>query len=187
MNTIKLTDKQKKLAEDNIRLAFKHTTFLYNNSFIKSKLSFEEIQESCLYALILAARGYRPERNIKFSTYAYKAMDRQTLRDARNTQAIHIPKYKHISSPRIVSLSKLDFDVLEDKYEKKLIISKMDLSCLKKREREIFKLYYVKGLRLHQIGKRFDITKERVRQIKDRCIEKIREFYETHDIEEAYG
>jgi RNA polymerase primary sigma factor len=74
----------------------------------------------------------------------------------------------------------------EDKRPDRLVFQKMDqdfvrraLSDLSDRERTIIEMYY--GLHnqepktLKEIGKNFDITRERVRQIKEHAIEKLRQ------------
>jgi len=48
------------------------------------------------------------------------------------------------------------------------------LGDLPDREREVLTLYYLDGLKLHQIGSRYGLTRERIRQIKNRALERAR-------------
>ncbi|WP_022835047.1 sigma-70 family RNA polymerase sigma factor [Salisaeta longa] len=61
------------------------------------------------------------------------------------------------------------------------------LSTLQDREAEITRLYYGLGrehrLTLEEIGKRFDLTRERVRQIKEKALRKLRQRHRREDLE----
>jgi RNA polymerase primary sigma factor len=61
------------------------------------------------------------------------------------------------------------------------------LSALHDREAEITRLYFGIGrehpLTLEEIGKRFDLTRERVRQIKEKALRKLRQRHSKQDLQ----
>ncbi len=69
-----LTEEQKKLAEDNYPLVW---WFLNKYVLAPGTISRHEIDECSgylIFNLCLAAESFDPERNIKFSSYAIKAL-----------------------------------------------------------------------------------------------------------------
>jgi RNA polymerase primary sigma factor len=65
------------------------------------------------------------------------------------------------------------------------------LSMLHAREAEITRLYFGIGrehpLTLEEIGKRFDLTRERVRQIKEKALRKLRQRHRREDLQTHMG
>jgi RNA polymerase primary sigma factor len=65
------------------------------------------------------------------------------------------------------------------------------LSMLHPREAEITRLYFGIGrehpLTLEEIGKRFDLTRERVRQIKEKALRKLRQRHRREDLQTHIG
>ncbi len=65
------------------------------------------------------------------------------------------------------------------------------LSMLHPREAEITRLYFGVGrehpLTLEEIGKRFDLTRERVRQIKEKALRKLRQRHRREDLQTHIG
>lgn len=98
---------------------------------------------------------------------------------------------RHISmdAPLLGSEDHSLADVLENsdtpRTDKKLILESLQreiersLSTLTEREREIVKMFYgigfKDGLTLDEIGHKFDLTRERVRQIKEKAIRRLRQ------------
>ena len=69
---------------------------------------------------------------------------------------------------------------LEDKYDAKLTVTKL-MECLSSKERKIIELRYGVGtnkpLTLEQVGTRFLSSRERIRQIEAKALEKMRQYY----------
>lgn len=87
-NTTPLTPEQSELAAKNYKLAW--DAFL--NHRPRGVDDSDETLSAAFEGLILAARGYRPEMKLCFSTYAMYWMKREMQRAARQG-VIHVPDY----------------------------------------------------------------------------------------------
>jgi RNA polymerase primary sigma factor len=71
---------------------------------------------------------------------------------------------------------KADFDLMKESLQTEI---ERTLDTLSEREKEIIKLYFGigmnHGLTIDEIGEKFDLTRERVRQIKEKALKRLRQ------------
>lgn len=130
--------------------------------------------------LITAAKNFNPSFGTKFITYADRWI--------RQSIAEYVKNYnldtEFTGADDYVFDNEVDVDLIDDEFEERVhsIQSREDavnelMTCLSKRENEVLTAYF--GLNgkeqqtLEEIGKTMSLTQERVRQIKDKCIEKL--------------
>jgi len=171
---MKLTEEEKQKVEDNIGLVY---SFYYK--FLKSKeenflFDKEGMQSELLLTLCQAIKGFNPNRNIKFSTYAYRSFHNAHL---RYMEKYIKNKQKFIQCDSINSLA-------ENNYSYKKIVDWKGIKCicekgrtnLTKKERIILKKYYKRGLTLREIGKELGLSAEGVRLILNKIIKKLKKY-----------
>lgn len=145
---------------------------------------FSDIISEGNVGLLKAAKKFDPSRNIKFSSYAVwwiKASIKDCISDYFNECTVFDDKdWENISE------SEYMYDRINDEYEKKLndMQSRRSavedlIQCLEERERKIIMLFFglgddAKAMNLDEISKKMSITKERVRQIKDSALVKLK-------------
>lgn len=166
--------------------------------------NFDDLVQVGMFGLMRAAIKYDPTRGTKFSTYAVAAIRRTINRHFVEDGLIRVPIFAATSSKfaplavrarSVVSLDNrrdgddLGFDPADDADED--LDEAIDgteanerltgwLDHLSARDREMITLRF--GLRgdppltLKQVGERFGITKERVRQIEERTLADLRYF-----------
>lgn len=143
--------------------------------------------------LIRAAYKFDYKRDIKFISYAVwwirqaiqEYVKKNTLMNSREISDININSEcgfvdengDDISDNRMIPNTLSDDEYSEMDEHKKYSVGKL-LSCLTNREADIVSNYFgldnVKDLTLEEIGEKYDLTKERVRQIKEKALRKLR-------------
>lgn len=126
-----------------------------------------------MVALFNAARGFNPNRGVKFSTYACRAIyfrlvKKRTKHDLTHQLAeeyeLKLPDREHVD----------ERDAAEERLEN-YRKAEAALRLMDDREQELCRDYfYNPGWTLKDVGKRHGITRERVRQIMMRGINRVR-------------
>ena len=136
--------------------------------------------------LIKAAKKFDPKRNIRFVSYAIwwiKASINECIEEYKGNI-----EYNVMDDRQIVNITEKDnmYDIVNEDFEKKMndIHSRTSaiedlIQCLEERERKIIMLFYGMGeshkeMNLDEISKELSLTKERVRQIKDKALVKMK-------------
>jgi RNA polymerase sigma factor (sigma-70 family) len=88
INPTPLTDEQSRLAADNIGLAYSAL-----GEFGGPKTDPDRLLSAAFEGLVLAARGFKPERGMRFSTYAVPTIKRSIKRATRDG-LIYVPAYQ---------------------------------------------------------------------------------------------
>lgn len=130
-------------------------------------------------ALIAAAKNFNPSFGTKFITYADKWI--------RQGITAYIKDYKldtELTGMDEYVFEQVDSDLIDDEFEERIhnIQSREKavdelMTCLSKSEKEVLTAYFglnCKQETLEEIGETMGLTQERVRQIKDRGIEKLK-------------
>jgi len=186
---IYLTKEKKEFAEKNFHLVIWYINkVLYKQKKIPMRFKNEFISDVCL-RFCQAVNNYDPKKG-KFSTIAmyyfnsafYRLNDKRKL-PRRNYILTPIgcldyddadadPQYLYIMNSLCVDdENKFDFE--------KEIFNIHDIckkSKLDKREKDIIIYYYKKEYKISLIAKKYNLTYERVRQIKKEAISKIRDY-----------
>ena len=128
---------------------------------------FEDLVQEGFLGLLEAEKRFDPSKKVKFSTYAFYWIKKKIL------EAIQREK-----------MQSLDFVELNEEILENLVIEKtyesgdLDISSFNKNlsplEQKIFKLHFQEGKALSQIAKELGIRREKVRQIKQLIIRKIK-------------
>jgi RNA polymerase sigma factor (sigma-70 family) len=136
---------------------------------LKPQIELDELRGLAGFWLIYAVENWDPARGASFKTYA---------RDCINTHYFLEAKREGRRRSRFfpISQSEMDSPVYDAPIEDPPpdlagIIKASDLDV---REREIIRLRYHGGLLLREIAERYGLTKERIRQIIEESLQKIR-------------
>ena len=133
----------------------------------KERIPFEDLVQEGFLGLLEAKKRFDPSKKIKFSTYAFYWIKKKIL------EAIQKEKIQSLNS------IELNEEILESPNIKKtnesggLDISSID-RILSPLEQKIFRLYFQQEKSLSQIAKELEIRRERVRQIKQLLLRKIK-------------
>jgi RNA polymerase sigma factor (sigma-70 family) len=138
-------------------------------------IDFEIALSDGIYGLVDAIDLFDFRKGIKFSTYAYWAI----MSKIRTFSQIELGEKIHITSNQDIALEDSPDEECNDvEHNENCRIVDDILSTLAEREKMIITYYYglknVRRLGLREISKRFKISKERVRQIKDAGLHKLK-------------
>ena len=150
-----------------------------------SEVDFAEMVSEGNMALLRAVDKFDAERGFKFSTYAcraiLKAFSRQGIKQTKYRQrfpAEFDPKLQrsdYLQTRRQQHVQDDAQDVLQIVKDNKADLSEIELTVLDHRFGIEHPLINNKPMTLEQIGKVIGVTKERVRQIQNKALVKIRE------------
>lgn len=140
----------------------------YKNDFV----DFDDLIQEGFIGLYKAQKNFNPDKKVLFKTYAYYWIKKQILSYLKKQNKFEI-----------LSFNEIDLDSLkynEDFNEENILLSNLqkkidfDNYCLTKLETEILKLCFYEKLPFREISKRLDLSTERVRQLYQRAIRKIK-------------
>lgn len=147
----------------------------------KTDVSFADLISEGNIGLIKAAKKFDPTRNIKFSSYAVWWI-KASINECIDCYKGNI-EYNFVDDYQIVNLAEKDnlYDDVNDEFERKMnnLQSRQSaiddlVKCLEERERKIIMLFYWREMNLEEISREMCLTKERVRQIKDSALVKLK-------------
>ncbi len=132
----------------------------------KGRVSFEDLVQEGFLGILEAKERFDSSKKAKFSTYAFYWIKKRIL------EAIQKEKIQSLDS---VELNEeiLESPIIEKTYESgnlDIFLNK-NLSSL---EQKIFKLYFQEAKTLSQIAKELGIRREKVRQIKQLLLRKLK-------------
>jgi RNA polymerase sigma factor (sigma-70 family) len=180
----KATEVKNLLIKSNMRLvtsiAKKHTSQADN---------FFELQSDGNMSLIRAVEKFDFGRGFKFSTYASWAIMKNFARsipDEIHRRERFMTGHEDLfeAAP---DLRSDEHELLASQERAKQDVNRL-LELLEPRERDIIRMRagmddHAKNMTLEEIGQRFGITKERVRQLHARSMKKLRSIAEEHDLD----
>lgn len=153
-------------------------------------LGINGINSAAHAGLLKAAEKWNTERGVKFQTYAREVIRRWIYTELNNTGLVRVPLYLHCergkSSPHarkahlagcIGAFLNLDVVIKGDfnrKEEDTLQLLEKALSRLGERERIIIQCRYWEGMNLETTGQRVNKSKQRVSQIEQETLRKLR-------------
>lgn len=158
---LSLNDEQLEIFEANEKLAYKVAHRVMSEISKNSIYTFDDILQMALVTLCLAIKGYDPNRNIKFSTYAYvsmyKTLIRDMIRENKKTSAV-------ICYIEEVHEDFFDKDLFNDNFEFQNIIEKelSKVSASQKRSIEMFLLRTLKNMSGAEIAKKYNVSEKEV-------------------------
>ncbi|HKI31234.1 MAG TPA: sigma-70 family RNA polymerase sigma factor [Gemmataceae bacterium] len=164
------------LAAGNVELAF-HVAKIYLRRARALGVTWEDLHQEAVVALLRASRGFNPAVGVKFSSYAGVAV-RHHLHNVLTTRRYHAtrglpthedgaliePEDRHTVPPDAAA-------ILADEKERVARLMRLLLP----RERAIFQMYFWDDMSFAQIGTQVGLSGERVRQIFDRSLRRLRQ------------
>lgn len=164
------------IVEQNLGLAYSTIGRFHTNN-----PDWDELRSEAFYALVRAVEGFNPWRGFRFSTYACNAIIRALIQEARRAGrrrsrfTLGHDAWQEEPEPTD-SWSELYVDRLNQALE-------LNLGDLTDRESKVltrrFAINGGEALTLGQVGRTLGLSKERVRQIQNRALGKIREVLEA--------
>lgn len=161
--------------------------------FVTPQQSFDELLSDGIFSLMQAAEKFDYDRGFRFSTYAYRAIARNTYRKINDRQKENT-RYALNSEEAVLgtadeSSSSSVYDEAWDRL-RRLLGNMMDR--LDRRERFIIRSRYALGahrkVRTFQcLADKLGVSKERVRQLEQRAVAKLQAFASEEPTEELAG
>lgn len=191
-----LTPDQQQLAADNIRLVY---LLVHRLQRRRPGLNFDDLVGAGMMGLVQAARCFDPARGVRFSTYACNCIKRH-LRIESNVGLIYVPQ-EAWSHPRlgrwaeqsraIASLSanpaffkgvlcsrnhaaQVEADEESQHRRARLYAA---LNRLDPRDGEVIRLFHLEEISVIEIASRWNVSRERVRQILHRAMSRLKEAF----------
>lgn len=159
-----------KLYEENIPLA----RYIVKKISQRMNIDYQLLESEGMYALLRASKGFRPSLGYAFSTYASRAIHNATMTVAKRELRYqgHAQLTDATPTPRRQSL----FDKVADaeELEQQMAWLNKFLSTLSDRDRRIMAMRFNEGCTFRDIAEATGLSRERVRQIVDRTIDRIR-------------
>jgi RNA polymerase sigma factor (sigma-70 family) len=201
--TVRMTEEQKQKVEDNIRLV--HS---YYNKYLRHKnnsATFDEegMKSELFLALCKAVQGFDPDKNVKFSTYAYRGFFfaytvyvNDCIKNNRRFFAAFAEEEKKSLHKDFASYHDCVIGLAEVNYvpSKKIDWKEIEYICKGKQagltiiEKKILRKYCKEDLSFKEIGKELRksrgkgcFSRERIRQIHNKALEKIKKYLEKTD------
>jgi len=132
----------------------------------KGRVSFEDLIQEGFLGLLEAEKRFDPSKKAKFSTYAFYWIKKRIL------EAIQKEKIQSLDSVELKE-EILESPIIERTYKSEDLDIFLNKS-LPPLEQKIFKLYFQEAKTLSQIAKELGIRREKVRQIKQLLLRKIK-------------
>jgi len=163
------------LAADNIRLAF-HIAKFYARRARALGLTREDLQQEAVVGLLRASHGFNPTLGTQFSSFACIAV-RHHLQNVLTARRFRVLRGLPVGATGTVFDSEdchtQPPDAAAMLSEGKERVGRL-LRLLQARERAIFQMYFWNNMSFAQIGEHVGLSGERVRQIFDRALGRLR-------------
>lgn len=210
-----LTEAQKKLIEENIRLPMHFIRESFKNDEVPRKVKDDFISD-VLLNFCVSAMGYEEERGFKFSTFAHGGFN-FALAKSQGYRWSKYKKYNFVSMKRLrrITYTKHNlptnhrsfsgrksnempafnngigfvhsnthiFSVNDKKVKEGALDEFIESSGLRPREKNMIKEYFWGGFTLKEIGIKYNVTRERIRQIIAKGVSKIKKKLQKEGIQ----
>jgi RNA polymerase sigma factor (sigma-70 family) len=163
------------LVAGNVELAF-HVAKLYLRRARFLGLAWEDLQQEAVIGLLRAGQGFNPAYGVKFSSYAGVAIRHHlhNVLSARRYRATpSLPTFEDGSTLEPEDRRTAAPDAAAILADEKDRVAQL-MRLLHPRERVIFQMYFWDDLSFAQIGVRVGLSGERVRQIFDGSLRRLR-------------
>lgn len=139
----------------------------------------EEMRSTAYLALCRAARSYRPEAGVKFSTFAYTCIVR-ALVSRKQHEAIQVRRARECKTLERKSGRAWHVPCQHSRAALTWVENRADVQSILEvvedaRERRALVLYYLRGMTLRQVGKSLGLTGEGVRITLRRAVTRLQQ------------
>jgi RNA polymerase primary sigma factor len=146
-------------------------------------IEFTDLISEGSMALLRATEKFDPSRGLKFSTYACRAILKSFSRVAKLSYRYHrlFPAQLDMTMEKDDYMDRRRRDEYDSVVDEVRLIVRKNLAELSDIERKIMKMRFPlgesdeKSLTLKEVGDRLGLTKERIRQIQNKALAKLRE------------
>lgn len=135
----------------------------------ETRLSYYDNYDIASMTAVLCFKGFKPNKDTSFMTYYYKAIFNGYIDRLRRNGKL---KYEYLPITDEIILD--GCANYQNKSYMRPIIKNYHTECLKARHRRIVNLYYTGGYTLADIGRKYQITRERVRQLLRKALQHMR-------------
>ena len=163
-----LTKQQQDLAAENIRL----TTELIKRNIGRNNLTYDEVYDASIEALISAAIHFKHDLGFKFSTLYFKVGDKAVKTKIRDSKA----KKRSGRTVNFDLIEPLPYHENYSFFDRELINLAISNCGLSKKEKSCVFLYYYKQLSQPEIGKIMGHSQNHISRLLRRSIGKLREY-----------
>jgi RNA polymerase sigma factor (sigma-70 family) len=189
-----LTAEQQQMVENHLRFGYWVANRMRKGRWYPAMLlDRDELDAVCLYGICRAVSLFDVNRNVTFRTYAMHVLRSEVAKAALHSQAIRLPSTSfdaraNAKGVQCVTMTDLSATITMEHIEKgnnedESMIDKEDeihnlheyLSCLDDRSSLILELIYFERANLREISRLLGISHERVRQVKEKALTKLRE------------
>jgi len=140
-------------------------------------MQYRELEQVGAEALLRAMANYNPEMTCVFSTYAIQTIYRAILREVLKEEKLRKLRTVPVEKCENLQQENNEYDKIDMRLELDFILNTCELT---EREMRILDGHFEENKTLEEIGAELNITRERVRQVKDKTIKKIRSAWKKH-------
>lgn len=152
---------------------------------IQSKIEWDELMQAGNIGLLVALKRFKPERNIQFSTHAFRWIQKEINLFVRSALLIGTSRFQFRSAVSIDSgnanLAQRGIKAKEERAEVVTVVQKM-LELLPKRDREIMKQRFGfsggNEKKVEEIAGAFGLSRHHVSCIVSRSLGEMRKIYD---------
>lgn len=161
--------------------------------FANQETTFDTSLSAGIGSLMNAVEKFDFSKGFRFSTYATRAIQRDLYRLVMK-QRMHLQRYytsseEHVAAAASPSEQAVSPDTWSNAYEKlQVMLEQLDpRECMIMKARFGFENQDGRKTTYSAIGKELGVSKERVRQIAERALERLREMAADHDLEPVFS
>ncbi len=156
-----------KISKNYNNLIFYFARKYFNTYKNKYNITLEDLIQEGFLGLMFAERNYNSQKNTEFSTYATFWIKKMMLKYINKNKPLEI---EEIDENRFYYYENYDNVINKNSDNLNQIVNVLELDI----EQRVFRLFFTEGLPLDEVSKILNIRREKVRQIKEKILRKLK-------------